>query len=113
VRLPLQLCDERPRGAPCLLPRSWRGAGRDPSDGSGPAFCSSADSVAKLGHRLLRAVGDLSHGTGEVIDKRVSRRENRCMERQPGGLTLSDDDRRVLAVLAADCAERTVSLFGA
>jgi len=34
------------------------------------------------------------------------------MERQPGGLTLSDDDRRVLAVLAADCAERTVSLFG-
>jgi hypothetical protein len=33
------------------------------------------------------------------------------MERQPGVLTLSEDDRRVLAVWAADCAERTLSLF--
>lgn len=33
------------------------------------------------------------------------------MERQPGALTLSEDDRRVLAVWAADCAERTLSLF--
>jgi len=35
------------------------------------------------------------------------------MERQPGVLTLSEDDRRVLAVWAADCAERTLSLFEA
>lgn len=33
------------------------------------------------------------------------------MKRQPGALTLSEDDRRVLAVWAADCAERTLSLF--
>ena len=37
--------------------------------------------------------------------------ESRGMERQPGALTLSEDDRRVLAVWAADCAERTLSLF--
>jgi hypothetical protein len=35
------------------------------------------------------------------------------MERRPGALTLSEDDRRVLAVWAADCAERTLSLFEA
>jgi hypothetical protein len=29
----------------------------------------------------------------------------------PGPLTLSEDDRRTLAVWAADCAERTLSLF--
>ena len=33
------------------------------------------------------------------------------MERQPGALTLSEDDRRLLAVWAADCAKRTLSLF--
>jgi len=32
---------------------------------------------------------------------------------QPGALTLSEDDRRVLAVWAADCAERTLPLFEA
>jgi hypothetical protein len=35
------------------------------------------------------------------------------VKRQPGALTLSEDDRRVLAVRAADCAERTLSLFEA
>jgi hypothetical protein len=35
------------------------------------------------------------------------------MGRRPGALTLSEDDRRVLAVWAADCAERTLSLFEA
>jgi hypothetical protein len=35
----------------------------------------------------------------------------RVMQRKPGALTLSEDDRRVLAVWAADCAERTLSLF--
>lgn len=35
------------------------------------------------------------------------------MERQPGALTLSESDRRVLAVWAADCAERSLSLFEA
>ena len=35
------------------------------------------------------------------------------MEPQPGALTLSEYDRRVLAVWAADCAERTLSLFEA
>jgi hypothetical protein len=35
------------------------------------------------------------------------------MGRQPGALTLSEDDRRVLAAWAADCAERTLSLFEA
>lgn len=34
-------------------------------------------------------------------------------DRQPGALTLSEDDRRVLAEWAADCAERTLSLFEA
>ena len=34
-------------------------------------------------------------------------------DRQPGALTLSEDDRRVLAVWAADCAERTLPLFEA
>jgi len=33
------------------------------------------------------------------------------MGHQPGALTLSEDDRRVLAVWAADCAERTLSPF--
>jgi hypothetical protein len=33
------------------------------------------------------------------------------MEHQPGRLTLSEEDRRVLAAWAADCAERTLSLF--
>jgi hypothetical protein len=35
------------------------------------------------------------------------------MKREPGALTLSEDDRRVLAEWAADCAERTLSLFEA
>ena len=35
------------------------------------------------------------------------------MGRQPGALTLSEHDRRVLAVWAADCAERTLPLFEA
>jgi hypothetical protein len=35
------------------------------------------------------------------------------MKRPPGALTLSEDDRRVLAVWAADCAERTLWLFEA
>jgi hypothetical protein len=34
-------------------------------------------------------------------------------ERRPGALTLSEDDRRVLAVWAADCADRCLSLFEA
>jgi hypothetical protein len=34
-------------------------------------------------------------------------------DRQPGALTLSEDDRRVLATWAADCAERTLPLFEA
>ena len=33
--------------------------------------------------------------------------------RQPGALTLSEDARRVLAVWAADCADRTLPLFEA
>jgi hypothetical protein len=33
------------------------------------------------------------------------------VKRQPGALTLSEDDRRILAVWAANCAERTLSLF--
>jgi hypothetical protein len=33
------------------------------------------------------------------------------MDRAPGALTLSEDDRRVLAAWAADCAERTLSIF--
>lgn len=32
---------------------------------------------------------------------------------EPGALTLSEDDRRVLAVWAADCAQRTLPLFEA
>jgi hypothetical protein len=35
------------------------------------------------------------------------------MAREPGASTLSEDDRRVLAVWAADCAERTLPLFEA
>jgi hypothetical protein len=35
------------------------------------------------------------------------------MERPPGALTFSEDDRRVLAVWAADCAERTLPRFEA
>ena len=35
------------------------------------------------------------------------------MKRQPSALTLSEDDRRVLAVWAADCAQRTLALFEA
>lgn len=35
------------------------------------------------------------------------------MARPPGRLTLSEDDRRVLAAWAADCAERTLPLFEA
>ena len=33
------------------------------------------------------------------------------VDRRPGALTLSEEDRRVLAVWAADCAERTLPLF--
>lgn len=36
-----------------------------------------------------------------------------CVEHQPRVLTLSEDERRVLAMWAADCAERTLSLFEA
>jgi hypothetical protein len=35
------------------------------------------------------------------------------MGRQPGRLTLSEDERRVLASWAADCAERVLPLFAA
>ena len=35
------------------------------------------------------------------------------IERRPGALTQSEDDRRVLAVWAADCAERALPLFEA
>jgi hypothetical protein len=35
------------------------------------------------------------------------------MKREPGALTLSGHDRRVLAVWAADCAQRTLRLFEA
>jgi hypothetical protein len=35
------------------------------------------------------------------------------MGRQPGALTLSEDDRRVLAAWAAACAARTLPLFEA
>jgi len=35
------------------------------------------------------------------------------MERQPSASTLGEDDRRVLALWAADCAERTPPLFAA
>jgi hypothetical protein len=35
------------------------------------------------------------------------------MDRRPGALTLSEDDRRVLAVWAADCAERVQPYFDA
>jgi hypothetical protein len=35
------------------------------------------------------------------------------MGSEPGALTLSEDDRRVLAVWAADCAERTLPVFEA
>jgi hypothetical protein len=31
--------------------------------------------------------------------------------RRPGPLTLSEDERRALAVWAADCADRTLPLF--
>lgn len=34
-------------------------------------------------------------------------------DREPGPLTLSEEDRRVLATWAADCAERTLPLFEA
>lgn len=33
------------------------------------------------------------------------------VKHQPGALTLSEDDRRVLAVWAADCAERVLPIF--
>jgi hypothetical protein len=33
------------------------------------------------------------------------------MAHQPGALTLSEDDRRVLAPWAAECAQRCLSLF--
>lgn len=36
-----------------------------------------------------------------------------AMERQPGALTLGEDDRGVLAPWAADCAERVLQLFEA
>ena len=39
--------------------------------------------------------------------------ENGPMERAPGRLTLSEDDRRVLASWAADCAEHVLGLFEA
>ena len=44
--------------------------------------------------------------TAESADGNILR-----MERPIGPLTLSEDDRRALAVWAADCAERTLSLF--
>jgi hypothetical protein len=39
--------------------------------------------------------------------------ESLDMERQTGAFTLSEDDRRVLAVWAAGCAQRKLSLFEA
>ena len=53
-------------------------------------------------------------GKGEVIRQTGQPRgRSLAMERQPGTLTLSEDDRRVLVVWAADCAEWTLSLFEA
>jgi hypothetical protein len=40
-------------------------------------------------------------------------REGEALGRLPGRLTLSEDDRRLLATWAADCAERTLRLFEA
>jgi len=51
---------------------------------------------------------------GEVIRQTGQPMENAWVtERQPGALTLSEDDPRVLAAWAADCAERALSLFEA
>jgi hypothetical protein len=42
-------------------------------------------------------------GTSVANRPEVSMAESTFMERKPGALTLSEDDRRVLAVWAADC----------
>jgi hypothetical protein len=52
-------------------------------------------------------IGEVIRQTGQPMGETLG------MERQPGALTLSEDDRRVLAVWASDCAERTLSLFEA
>lgn len=55
----------------------------------------------------LRSSTELDRlGTGPL-------RRSMAMERRPGPSTLSEDDRRKLAVWAADCAERTLPLFEA
>ena len=77
-----------PRDEGHAPPRSARGcepAGAPPRPGSGHR--------ASRGHR------------------RAPLRESRAMQRPPGASTLSEDDRRVLAVWAADCAERVLRLF--
>jgi hypothetical protein len=61
VRLPTQFCDERPCGAPCRLPRSWRRAGSSARSGRHPV--SRFD--ATLDRRQVRCKQRLGgRGTG-------------------------------------------------
>ena len=57
--------------------------------------------------------GGCTPGPGVISRTEQPMGESLRMERQPGVLTLSEGDRRVLAVWAADCAERRLSLFEA
>jgi hypothetical protein len=59
--------------------------------------------VAAWLRRRRNAISNWSEDTIPAVDEK----------RRPGPLTLSEDDRRVLAVWAADCAERTLALFEA
>ena len=72
----------------CRRSRAWRSA----------ISRSSSAALAPVGALVMEVGAD-----GRILG----------MGRQPGALTLSEDDRRVLASWAADCAERTLSLFEA
>ena len=61
---------------------------------------------AMPGRRSRRSAASDSAGTDRTIRRRAGSVD-------PGALTLGEDDRRVLAVWAADCAERTLPLFEA
>lgn len=64
--------------------------------------------IAKFmpGRRSRRSAASESAETDRTVDHRAG-------SVGAGALTLSEDDRRVLAVWAADCAERTLRLFEA
>jgi hypothetical protein len=60
--------------------------------------------------RVLSSRAEANKEPYGLSSRRVRRR---MMNRQPSGMTLSEEDRRLIGGWAADCAERVLPLFEA